>query len=108
MPPPSRLAGLLSRVFGRRERRLRHRHAAHPHGLLPLSCLHAGERGVIAAIGASDTDAIRKLMALGVLPGATVSIIQTFPSHVLQIGQTQLAVDTALAETITVRLAQGG
>lgn len=106
MPPPSRLGGLLSRVFGRQGRRHRHRHAGHPHGLVPLSCLHSGEHGVIASIGASDTSAVRKLMALGVLPGAAVSIIQTFPSHVLQIGQTQLAVDTALADTITVRVSE--
>ena len=41
-------------------------------------------------------------MALGVLPGATVKLLQRFPSYVIQLGYTQLALDKETASTILV------
>ena len=45
---------------------------------------------------------IRKLMAMGVLPGFDVSLIQRYPSYVFRVGQTQIAVDADIASEIFV------
>ena len=71
--------------------------------IVPLSEMKADERGAIAYLSAREPEAMQKLMALGVLPGAPVLLIQTFPSVVFQVGQTQVALDTSLARDIYVR-----
>ena len=43
-------------------------------------------------------------MAMGILPGAPVSLIQSFPSYVFQVRQTQFTVDKEIADAIYVRL----
>ena len=45
-------------------------------------------------------------MAMGILPGAPVSLIQSFPSYVFQVRQTQFAVDKEIADAIYVRLVE--
>ncbi|MCS4541500.1 MAG: metal-dependent transcriptional regulator [Euryarchaeota archaeon] len=70
----------------------------------PLSDLNPGQRGKIAYIHTRDDKKLQKLMALGVLPGMSISLIQRFPSYVFQIGQTQIAVDKEIADDIHVLL----
>jgi Fe2+ transport system protein FeoA len=41
-------------------------------------------------------------MAMGVLPGFDVSLIQRYPSFVFKVGQTQIAVDEKIASEIFV------
>ncbi len=74
--------------------------------VVPLSEMKCGEKGTIAYLCSCKANAVQKLMALGALPGSDVSVIQTFPSIVFQVGQTQLAVDKTLAEDIYVRRAR--
>jgi len=73
--------------------------------VVSLAEMQAGERGIIAYLSSRQSDTVQKLMALGALPGAPISIIQTFPSVVFQINQTQMAVDMSLAGDIYVRRA---
>jgi DtxR family Mn-dependent transcriptional regulator len=47
---------------------------------------------------------MQKLMALGVLPGAPISLVRRSPSVVFQVGYSQFAVDEELARGIHVRL----
>ncbi len=70
----------------------------------PLSQLAPGQKGRVAYVYASEPNQLQKLMAMGVLPGAPISLIQRFPSYVFQIRQTQFAVDKEIADTIYVRL----
>ena len=70
----------------------------------PLSQLSQGQKGKVAYIYAPETGKLQKLMAMGVLPGAPIDLIQEFPSFVFQTGQTQFAVDKEIADTIYVRL----
>jgi DtxR family Mn-dependent transcriptional regulator len=70
----------------------------------PLSQLAQGQKGKVAYIYAPETDKLQKLMAMGVLPGAPIGLIQEFPSFVFQAGQTQFAVDKEIADAIYVRL----
>jgi DtxR family Mn-dependent transcriptional regulator len=72
--------------------------------VLPLSVMKDGEEGTVAYLyegGRGDT--LSKLMALGVLPGCRVQLLQRFPSFLLRIGLSQMAVDRTIAEAIHVR-----
>lgn len=70
----------------------------------PLSQLAHGKKGKVAYIYATESSKLQKLLTMGILPGAPISLIQSFPSYVFQVGQTQFAVDKEIAENIYVRL----
>jgi len=70
----------------------------------PLSQLARGQNGKVAYIYASESDKLQKLIAMGILPGAPLTLIQNFPSYVFQTRQTQFAVDKEIADAIFVRL----
>ena len=70
----------------------------------PLSQMSRGQRGKVAYIHAPEARHLQKLMAMGILPGAPVRLIQNFPSYVFQICQSQFAVDKEIAGTIFIRL----
>ncbi len=72
----------------------------------PLSQLARGQKGKVAYIYALESDKLQKLMAMGILPGAPIILIQSFPSYVFQAGQTQFAVDKDIADAIYVRLVE--
>ncbi len=73
----------------------------------PLSQLTRGQRGKVAYIYAPESRQLQKLMAMGILPGVPVSLIQSFPSYVFQTGQAQFAVDKDIAAAIYIRLIGG-
>ncbi|MFC1914838.1 metal-dependent transcriptional regulator [Chloroflexota bacterium] len=72
----------------------------------PLSQLSPGQKGKVAYVYAPESNKLQKLMAMGVLPGAPVSLIQNFPSYVFQVRQTQFAVDKEIADAIYIRLGE--
>ncbi len=72
----------------------------------PLSQLAQGQKGKVAYIYALESSKLQKLMAMGILPGAPISLIQSFPSYVFQARQTQFAVDKEIADAIYVRLVE--
>lgn len=61
-----------------------------------------GSEGVVAYLSTRDNREVQKMMAMGILPGTPIQVIQSFPSHVFQIGYSQFAVDKLLAESIHV------
>lgn len=69
----------------------------------PLCDGNAGEGGTVAYFATTDDRTVGKLLAMGVLPGAKVRLVQSFPAYVFQSGFSQFAVDRAMAETIYVR-----
>lgn len=71
-----------------------------------LDTLQVNQKGRIAYIQTKDSKKLQKLMAMAVLPGAAITIIQKFPSYVFQIGQSQFAVDKDIASAIYVRIAK--
>lgn len=73
--------------------------------VVPLSHLRPGQGGRIAYVQTGEAKKLQKLMAMGVLPGKGVRLVQGFPSFVFQVGQSQFAVDEEMARTIFVRLA---
>lgn len=66
--------------------------------------LKVNQKAKVAYIHTRDRKKLEKIMAMGVLPGMTITLIQKFPSYVFQIGQSQFAVDKDLAEFIFVRI----
>lgn len=70
-----------------------------------LSKLRRGQCGKIIYILTKNHKNLQKLLAMGILPGMSIEVIQTYPSYVFQIGQTQIAVDTEIADDIFVRVA---
>ncbi len=71
-----------------------------------LSELMPGQRGKVAYVYAPESSQLQKLMAMGILPGAPISLVQSFPSYVFKIGQMQFAVDREIAQAIYVRLVE--
>jgi len=72
----------------------------------PLSQLAQGQKGKVAYIYAPESSKLQKLMAMGILPGAPIILIQSFPSYLFQAGQTQFAVDKEIADAIYIRLVE--
>ena len=72
-------------------------------GVVPLTELKSGEEGAIAYIQTEDDKKMQKLMAMGVLPGNRIVLIQTFPSYIFRVGFSEFAIDSAMAKEIFVR-----
>lgn len=69
----------------------------------PLVECDRGFFGEVSYIKTEDANKLKKIMNLGLLPGASVQIIQKFPVYVFQLGNTQLAIDKKLAHEIFVK-----
>jgi len=64
-----------------------------------------GASGTVAYLTSREDRKVQKLMAMGILPGETLSVIRRFPSYVFQVGFSQFTIDKALAEDIYVHWA---
>jgi len=71
-----------------------------------LSDLEVKDKGKIAYLQAKNSDQMQKLVSIGAIPGASILLMQKFPSYVFQIGHSQFAIDKELASSIYVRLAR--
>jgi len=69
-----------------------------------LAELQPGQAGVVAYVHGQRREMMQRMLAMGVLPGSPIALIQKAPSIVFQIGQTQLAVDRETAQNIYVRV----
>ena len=72
-------------------------------GVVPLTELKSGEEGDIAYIQTDDGKKMQKLMAMGVLPGNRILLMQAFPSYIFRVGFSEFAIDSAMAREIFVR-----
>lgn len=70
--------------------------------VLTLSELKTGQSGKIAYIHTHDRQMLQKIMAMGALPGTSVTLLQRFPSFVFQLGQSQFAIDKNVADQIQI------
>jgi len=74
----------------------------------PLCDGKPGDEGAVAYLATRDNREVQKMMAMGILPGAKIELIQRFPSYVFQVGHSQFAVDRPLAEIIYVHWRRPG
>ena len=72
--------------------------------IFPLDKLKVNQKGKVAYIHTKEHKKLQKIMAMNVFPGMEITLIQSFPSYVFQIGQSQFAIDKELAENIFVRV----
>jgi len=71
-----------------------------------LSGMNPDDEGEIAYLVMDDPDRLKKVMAMGILPGMKVRLVRQYPSYVFDVGNTQYAVDERIADGIYVRVTQ--
>jgi Fe2+ transport system protein FeoA len=82
-------------------RRLFTSRAAATHGT--LARLGAGTHAVIERLE-GDPALLARLTAQGLAPGVAIHVVQRAPTHVIELGETMLALETRVAEGIHVRV----
>jgi DtxR family Mn-dependent transcriptional regulator len=63
-----------------------------------------GTKGKVAYLHTTNNKKLQKLIAMGILPGVSIQLLQKFPSYALKIGHSQVAMDREMAEGIRIRL----
>jgi len=71
--------------------------------VIPLNDLKVGEKGTITFMTPKYLSGLQTLSSLGVIPGTLIRLYQRHPSYVIEIGETQIAIDREIAENIYVR-----
>ena len=72
--------------------------------VMPLASIKPGQAGKVAYLHTKNSKELKKLMAMGLLPGTPIQVMQSFPSYVFKLGYTQFAVDKNIADEIFVKL----
>ncbi len=72
-------------------------------GLLTVKDLRPGEAAEILGLSGENPSRRNNLAVFGVVPGSEVRLLQRYPSFVLRIGETVLALDGEVAGAIVVR-----
>jgi DtxR family Mn-dependent transcriptional regulator len=70
---------------------------------MPLAELEIKKRGKVAYLQTGNRDVLQKMIAMGVLPKTEILLLQKFPSYVIQLGNSQFALDQEMAAQIYVR-----
>ncbi len=76
-------------------------------GVVPLTELKSNQEGKIAYIQTGDNKKMQKLLAMGVLPGNRIRLLQSFPSYIFRVGYSEFAVDTNMAREIFINRQEG-
>jgi Fe2+ transport system protein FeoA len=67
-----------------------------------LSSLEEGEHAIVVEVRADQQGRADRLLALGVTPGAVVTMMQRYPGVVFLCDQTELAVERGVADAVIV------
>ncbi len=70
----------------------------------PLNFLGTKTQGVITAIRNKDDKIVKKLLSMGIHTGMQITLEQRFPSFVIRVGRTRIALDKDIASSIKVRV----
>lgn len=73
-----------------------------------LAELNSGEQGIVSRIATDNPAILNKLMALGILPGMPVKMLQKSPSYVFQVGNTRITADGNIVASVLVRKGEKG
>ena len=68
-----------------------------------LNLMKEKEKGVITQFRKSDENLLKKLIAIGIMPGLPITLEQKFPSYVIKVDGTRIALDRSIAKAIYVR-----
>ena len=72
-------------------------------GLLTVKDLRPGDLGEVLSLSGDSPSRRNNLAVFGLIPGSEVRLLQRYPSFVLRIGETVLALDGEVAGDIVVR-----
>ncbi len=72
-------------------------------GARTLNELGSGDQATVMCVGRDRNARHTTLAVFGIEPGADVTVIQQRPSCVVQVGETQLALDPEIAREVLVR-----
>ncbi len=67
-----------------------------------ISDLAVGEAAVVMCVGGGASSRLNTLAVFGMAPGVEVTVLQQRPACVIQVGETELAVDPEIANDILV------
>lgn len=70
---------------------------------LRLADMQVGTNGRVGLLGSRRGGRLERLGAMGLVPGVTLRLLQKRPAYVVQVGETEIAVDHDLAAEIFVR-----
>jgi ferrous iron transport protein A len=70
----------------------------------PLNFLATKTEGIITGIRNKDDKIVRKLLSMGINAGMPITLEQKFPSFVIRVGQTRIALDQEIASSIKVKV----
>lgn len=70
--------------------------------VIPVTRVPIGIPARVAYINTTNEKRMHKLLNLGVTPGVTIRVHQSYPAFVLEINDAQIAMETAVAEEIYV------
>lgn len=71
--------------------------------VIPLSKLKPGEAGKIVYVLTHNHPQLHKIMSFGILPGARIVVHQVAPSVIIQVEETQVALEEEIAKEIYVK-----
>lgn len=105
MPPEPKLVQWLKEAVGNRRSELSEVPAEFG-PQMSLAKLGCGQCCRVVGVRADNGSGnhLMKLMAMGIYPGAQLQLIRRSPAVVYQCGYSQFAIDTELAECVTVRV----
>lgn len=69
-----------------------------------LTDIKSNSKLTITSIDMKNLDIIKKLAALGLLPGTEIEVTQRYPSYILEIDNTTITIDKKLASYIHVNI----
>lgn len=68
-----------------------------------LSDLEIGAKGKIVFIARAEAAGLNRLGSMGIVPGSAIRLLQRLPSHVVQVDETTIAIDSGMAKEIFVK-----
>lgn len=71
--------------------------------IVPLTEMRTGDKGKVVYITTKFHHRLDRISGIGILPGAQISIQQRTPTYVIQIGESQVALDHNIASGIYLR-----
>jgi DtxR family Mn-dependent transcriptional regulator len=71
--------------------------------VVPLSRIDIAEEVTLSYIVTTNHDYMHKLLSLGMVPGTKLKLHQKFPTYIVKVNETQIALDGEVANLIYVR-----
>ncbi|MFO8234287.1 MAG: FeoA family protein [Bacteroidales bacterium] len=71
---------------------------------VPINKLKKRQSGTVKKINTMNTVTVQKLLAMGIVPGRIIHIIRTYAVYILQIDNTEVAMDKELAQNVILMI----